>query len=67
MAKVIKTNRSLFPPLWSLIIALGLYGVLLLPIFSDAMYTLPTEHFYIVSLTSVIAAGISYGIIFGVS
>lgn len=40
---------------------LGLYGFLLLPLFSEVSFVLPTEHFYIVSLTSLIAAGISYG------
>ena len=61
MGIVAKTQRKVFNPLWSLVIALGFYGFLLLPFFSGAIFLLPTEHFYIVSLTSIIAAGISYG------
>jgi len=62
MTNVTKTHKLVFTPLWSLIIALGIYVFLLLPLFSETIYALPTEHFYIVSLTSIIAAGISYGI-----
>lgn len=49
-----------FSPLWTLIVSLGIYGLLLLPVFVDALFVLPSEHFYVVSLTSLFAAGISY-------
>ena len=61
MEKTSNIRKRVYNPLWSLAIALGIYGILSLPAFSNAIYALPTEHFYIVSLTSIIAAIISYG------
>lgn len=56
-------NRSKFvSPIWSLGLSLGLYGVLRLPFFSETVFSLPKEHFYIVSFTSLIAAGISFAV-----
>jgi putative nucleotidyltransferase with HDIG domain len=54
-------KKKRFTPMWSLTISLAVYLLLLLPTFSGISFVLPEEHFYIVSLTSLIAAGISYG------
>lgn len=61
MTKAPRFRSFSITPLWSLIVALGLFGIFLLPFFSASIYVIPSEHFYIVSLTSLISAGISYG------
>ena len=60
MNKTSTHQKKYFTPLWSLLLSLGLYGFLLLPFFKEVSIILPSEHFYIVSLTSLIAAGVSY-------
>lgn len=62
MESHLNTRSKFFSPIWSLILSLGLYGVLRLPFFSESVFSLPKEHFYIVSLTSLIAAGISFAV-----
>ena len=60
MNNTLENQKKRFTPIWSLLISIAFYGFLLLPVFSDLTFSLPTEHFYVVSLTSLAAAGISY-------
>jgi HD-GYP domain-containing protein (c-di-GMP phosphodiesterase class II) len=57
-----KKPSILFMPLLSFAAAIGIYLLLRLPVFDGQVYRLPEEHFYIVSLTSIIAAGISFAV-----
>jgi putative nucleotidyltransferase with HDIG domain len=57
-----KVRDVIVSPIGSLTSALGLYLILRGPAFERSVYALPREHFYIVSLVSIIAAGISYAI-----
>ncbi len=62
MMRIPRIKDLVRSPLGSLAAALGLFGILLLPGFATQVHQLPREHFYVVSLVSIIAAVISYAI-----